>query len=130
MFSNFGPGLLHLCCPCATIKPDSAFMATSLSMNEDWAHRCLCCFPAACARRVPQHPDIAYQSFEGRYDNFSPRLFQSPFVVTIDRTTRSVVIGIRGTMSTGDLLVDLLIKEQTIRWKDESGNQHDAKTRT
>lgn len=109
MFSNFTPGLVHLCCPCTTPPPTSSLIATQLSMNEAWANHCLCCFPAAWFQKDPIHSDLIYTSIDGR-------LFKSPFVVMVDQITKSIVISIRGTMSAQDLLADLLIREQVLQW--------------
>ena len=121
MFTNFGLGLKHLLCPCLTPKPTSALEAISLSLNNEWARHSLCCFPVSCIRAAPEHPDIAYHSIQGA-------VFKSPFTVTIDYPRKSVVIAIRGTMSTTDLLADLYIKEQNIEWKNEDGSSCFAAT--
>ncbi|KAI8923738.1 hypothetical protein BC831DRAFT_24318 [Entophlyctis helioformis] len=101
MFANFSDGLKHLLCPCTSPAPMSSIQAVRTYMDRGWSVGCLCCFPASCFFSNPrEHEDLVYASTVNR-------LFKSPFVVCLDHEFKAIVISIRGTLSTTDLLVDL-----------------------
>ncbi|KAI8910166.1 Alpha/Beta hydrolase protein [Gorgonomyces haynaldii] len=119
-FSNPVAGLRRMLCPCLLPKPATAVDSIQMSLNENWAFGCLCCCPVACINRSFTHEHVVYSSIDGD-------LFKSPFFVALDESTRSLVVSIRGTMSTSDLLADLLFKEQTITWMHD-GVEHRTTT--
>ena len=63
----------------------------------------------AGVRRVAQldEDDVVYASFDNG-------LYQSPFLVLLDHAYRSVVVSIRGTLSMGDVITDLIANPQPI----------------
>ncbi|KAJ3156757.1 hypothetical protein HDU86_003523 [Geranomyces michiganensis] len=103
VFSNFGRGLFHLLCPCARTPPESAVAAVQTNTAPSFV-ACLPCFsssqPKDIADQMLPHADIVHVSLRGG-------LFRSPFVVCFDHPRRTVVIAVRGTLSTADVLVDL-----------------------
>lgn len=64
----------------------------------------------AGVRRVAQldEEDVVYASFENG-------LYQSPFLVLLDHECRSVVVSIRGTLSMGDVITDLVANPEPIQ---------------
>ncbi|KAI8912924.1 Alpha/Beta hydrolase protein, partial [Powellomyces hirtus] len=104
MFNNFARGAYHLCCPCTRVAPETAVEAVQVTASaSSW----FCCFPttptpssAELADQMLPHADIIYVSLHGG-------LFRSPFVVCFDHPRQTVVIAVRGTLSTADVLVDL-----------------------
>ncbi|TPX58341.1 hypothetical protein PhCBS80983_g03174 [Powellomyces hirtus] len=104
MFNNFARGAYHLCCPCTRVAPETAVAAVQVTASaSSW----FCCFPttptpssAELADQMLPHADIIYVSLHGG-------LFRSPFVVCFDHPRQTVVIAVRGTLSTADVLVDL-----------------------
>ena len=101
MFSNFGSGFLHLCCPWSSTAPRSATEAMRKYIDRGWSSYCLCCCPASCIGRDPkQHEDLFYTSLGNE-------LFKTPFMVCLDHQKKAIVVAIRGTLSISDLVVDL-----------------------
>ncbi len=115
IFANFGSGLSYLCCPCAfTHQRHSPVMAIERTMDVGCS-TLLCCFPGSWIAQRASHPDLLYKNIKGH-------LFKSPFAVSVDRNLKAIVIAVRGTLSTSDLLVDLYIQEQELEWM----NPHDG----
>ncbi|KAH6561201.1 hypothetical protein BASA62_010006 [Batrachochytrium salamandrivorans] len=122
MFAHFSDGLRHLCCPCTSSKPRTASIAVRTYMDDGWSNGCLCCFPASCFCSHPRyHDDLIYVSTTND-------LFKSPFMVCFDHYTSSIVIAIRGTLSTTDLLVDLHFRLATIQIPHETRGVFSAQT--
>ncbi|VDM05292.1 unnamed protein product [Schistocephalus solidus] len=48
----------------------------------------------------------------------SPQVYFSPFLVAIDENTRSIVIAVRGTLSTEDMIVDMLAEGARLQEED------------
>ncbi|KAJ3272309.1 hypothetical protein HDV01_005743 [Terramyces sp. JEL0728] len=111
MFANLRRGCTFMCCPHLNAEIASPIIAIERTMDTG-CQSLLCCFPGTW---IPDttHPDLVYKSIKGK-------LFKSPFAVSVDHALRSVIISIRGTLSTTDLLVDLYIKEQEIMWTENN----------
>ncbi|KAJ3168446.1 hypothetical protein HDU87_001002 [Geranomyces variabilis] len=103
MLNNFGRGLFHLLCPCTRTPPETAVAAVQTNTAPSFL-ACIPCFssskPKEIADQMLPHADIVHVSLRGG-------LFRSPFVVCFDHSRRTVVIAVRGTLSTADVLVDL-----------------------
>ncbi|OAJ42737.1 hypothetical protein BDEG_26155 [Batrachochytrium dendrobatidis JEL423] len=122
MLTHFFDGFRHLCCPCTGSKPHSAINAVQMYMDSGWSNGCLCCFPASCCYSKPcRHDDLIHISITNE-------LFKSPFMVCFDHDTASIVVSIRGTLSTTDLLVDLHFRLAEIRIPSDSGDVVIAQT--
>ncbi|KAI8618022.1 hypothetical protein BC830DRAFT_1110767 [Chytriomyces sp. MP71] len=98
---NFTRGLQMLCIP------DCCLPRTSNNNNSVLdnvrSHLGRPGWPLCCIReRVPRdrHCDLVAISLENG-------LFRSPYLVCLDREFKKVVVAVRGTMSTADVLVDL-----------------------
>jgi sn1-specific diacylglycerol lipase len=48
------------------------------------------------------------------YASFENKVFQAPFFVAIDHSTKSIVIAVRGTMSLRDAVTDLTAEAKVI----------------
>lgn len=121
VFANLPFGILHLVFPCLG-KNHTLLQSIQLSLSREWAFGCLCCFPAAWHGRGPRHhPDIVCHSMESG-------VLKAPYVLAIDHEKKAIVLAIRGTMSLNDLLADLLIQEQLIKWTDDQGVDQEAST--
>ncbi|KAI8900148.1 hypothetical protein BC833DRAFT_582816 [Globomyces pollinis-pini] len=107
MFANLTRGCGYMCCPHAHSEISSPIMAIERTMDTGMASM-LCCFPGSWIKDT-SHPDLLHKSIHGK-------LFKSPFAVSVDHKLKSIIISIRGTLSTTDLLVDLLIKDLEIHW--------------
>ncbi|KAJ3319368.1 hypothetical protein HDV06_006395 [Boothiomyces sp. JEL0866] len=118
MFANLKRGCTFMCCPHLNSDISSPIIAIERTMDTG-CQSLLCCFPGTWIKDTT-HPDLVYKSIKGK-------LFKSPFAVSVDHALRSVIISIRGTLSTTDLLVDLYIKEQDIIWM-ENGETKNAVT--
>ena len=114
MFSDILGGLRYMCCPCFSQANHSAIEALEKTM-EPGCQTLLCCFPGSWLVDQTHHSDLIYKNIKGK-------MFKSPFAVAFDQKTNSIVIAVRGTLSTKDLLADLYIDEHQIEWTDESGN--------
>jgi len=72
---------------------------------NDFVEKDDCCFCNYAAIRATLNflddEDIVYVSF---HNNF----LETPFFVAIDRETKAVVVAVRGTLSMGDVLTDLV----------------------
>ncbi|KAI8586738.1 Alpha/Beta hydrolase protein, partial [Geranomyces variabilis] len=103
MLNNFGRGLFHLLCPCTRTPPETAVAAVQTNTAPSFV-ACFFCFassqPKEIADQMLPHADIVHVSLRGG-------LFRSPFVVCFDHPRRTIVIAVRGTLSTADVLVDL-----------------------
>ncbi|KAJ3180858.1 hypothetical protein HDU85_003943 [Gaertneriomyces sp. JEL0708] len=97
MFTNMARGLKHLLCPWARPTPTTAVAA----IRTFTAPSFIPCVPAATPlqEQLP-HADIVYVSLKGG-------LFRTPFVICYDHPRQAVVVAVRGTLSTADILVDL-----------------------
>lgn len=49
-----------------------------------------------------------------RYASFHNSVFQTPFYVAIDHSTKSIVVAVRGTMSLRDAITDLTAEAKPI----------------
>lgn len=120
VFADFNRGFRYLCCPTMRTNshPNGLNGLTAVGALQRSMSGCsflLCCFPGSYVKH--QHPDLVYASLNGR-------LFKSPFAVSIDHSIRTIVVAIRGTLSTTDLLIDLYVKEKPIsfEWNGKSVN--------
>nr|KAJ3414897.1 hypothetical protein HK105_001645 [Polyrhizophydium stewartii] len=124
MFAHFREGLRHLLCPCRTQPAETAVQAVRTYMDQGWSSNCLCCFPASCCySQAREHADLVHVSTTNN-------LFKSPFMVCLDHTQRALVIAIRGTLSTTDLLVDLHFGQTDIAIPQENLGTFTAQTHT
>ncbi|KAJ3020854.1 hypothetical protein HKX48_000084 [Thoreauomyces humboldtii] len=98
MLSNFSRGCYHLCCPWSRVPPASAVAAIQRYSSESFIP-CMPVSPPLLADSLP-HADLLHLSLAGG-------LFRSPFVVCFDHPRQTIVIAVRGTLSTADILVDL-----------------------
>jgi hypothetical protein len=106
LYSRMMQGFINLCFP--TRGVESPIHAIERTMDHGWA-KILCCFPASWSSNSWDHPDLIYKSLRGW-------IFKSPFIVSVDQKLNAIVIAIRGTLSTTDILVDLYFKETKIKW--------------
>ncbi|KAI9007239.1 hypothetical protein BC832DRAFT_530693 [Gaertneriomyces semiglobifer] len=97
MFTNMARGLKHMLCPWARPTPATAVAA----IRTFTAPSFIPCVPATTPlqEQLP-HADIVYVSLKGG-------LFRTPFVICYDHPRQAVVVAVRGTLSTADILVDL-----------------------
>ncbi|KNC95824.1 uncharacterized protein SPPG_08764 [Spizellomyces punctatus DAOM BR117] len=97
MFTNFTRGVYHLCCPWSRAPPDTAIAA----IRTVTATSCIPCLPSSptLSDQLP-HADLIYLSLQGG-------LFRTPFAICFDHPRQTIVIAVRGTLSTADVLVDL-----------------------
>ncbi|KAJ3044441.1 hypothetical protein HK097_001467 [Rhizophlyctis rosea] len=104
LFTNFLRGVAHVCCPGYRVPVTSAAVAVRTHIQPGWP--CCCCFvgPSRNERTLSAsgggHEDLIHLSLENG-------LFISPYFVAFDHPSKSIVIAVRGTMSTADVLVDL-----------------------
>ena len=66
-----------------------------------------CNLAALKATAQLQDGDVVYASFHNR-------VYEVPFYVAVDNQSRSVVVGVRGTLSLKDALTDMTAKTQSI----------------
>ncbi|KAI9090173.1 hypothetical protein DFS34DRAFT_597695 [Phlyctochytrium arcticum] len=97
MWTNFSRGVFHLLCPWRRDPPKTAIAA----IQTFTATTCIPCLPPSTtlSDRLP-HADLVYLSLNGG-------LFRTPFSICFDHHRRTIVISVRGTLSTADVLVDL-----------------------
>ncbi|ORY43055.1 alpha/beta-hydrolase [Rhizoclosmatium globosum] len=102
-FSNFTRTLHHLCIPeCCT--GDSEYHGPPQSVVENVRNHLgrpgwpFCCVQERAPRH--RHHDLITISLENG-------LFRSPYMVCLDHERSKIVVAVRGTMSTADVLVDL-----------------------
>ncbi|TPX42169.1 hypothetical protein SeMB42_g05251 [Synchytrium endobioticum] len=94
----------HICCPCTAPHPESVSEYISVRSGAcccfaSWPPQSLCC---GGTRRIP-HPDILYFSHHNE-------IFLSPFLVAVDRSRKAIVVAIRGSLSTSDIITDLALQ--------------------
>lgn len=95
-------GICALCpaCRCCACSDDQG----SIYMDN-----CCMCNTAAFRKTTGvAHDDIVYASFQNG-------ICEIPFYVVIDRTTKSVVVAIRGTLSLQDVITDLVIDRGEVK---------------
>ncbi|KAI8820184.1 uncharacterized protein EV422DRAFT_531933 [Fimicolochytrium jonesii] len=97
MLTNMKRGVYHLCCPWSRKSPETAVAAIRSYTTETF----IPCLPVSIpiGDQLP-HADLVHISLQGG-------LFRSPFVVCFDHPRSTIVIAVRGTLSTADILVDL-----------------------
>lgn len=106
LFSDPRNGTQFMCCPTTNQQAETPAQVIEKTM-ETGCKTILCCFPTTWLSPPLHHPDLVYKSVQGEF-------FKSPFAVSIDRKVNAIVISVRGTLSTTDLLVDLFLDEQRI----------------
>ncbi|KAJ3295142.1 hypothetical protein HK104_002952 [Borealophlyctis nickersoniae] len=102
IFTNFMRGLLHVFCPRYRPPVDSA--ATAVRTHIEPGCGCACFASSTISDTMGAsggaHADLVHLSMKNG-------LFVSPYVVCFHHSSRTVVIAVRGTLSTADILVDL-----------------------
>ncbi|KAJ3060975.1 hypothetical protein HDU98_003097, partial [Podochytrium sp. JEL0797] len=103
-WTNFTRTLQHLCVPRSCFSFSSSASAPPLSVAENVRNHLgkpgwpFCCVAEHAPRE--RHKDLLAISLENG-------LFRSPYMVCLDHEFHKVVVAVRGTMSTADVLVDL-----------------------
>jgi hypothetical protein len=110
MLGNFTRGLQHLLCPESCISacrpPIAQTVAESVMTHLGRPGWPFCCISERPPRN--RHTDLIAISLDNG-------LFRSPYMIALDHDMRSVVVAIRGTLSTADVLVDLNCDLATIQ---------------
>ncbi|KAJ3112317.1 hypothetical protein HDU96_004691 [Phlyctochytrium bullatum] len=102
MLTNFFAGLKFLLCPtrtcCGLGPPHSQTLVESVQTHLGRPGWPFCCIPERPPRHRPS--DLLALSLDNG-------LFRSPYIVALDHEKQAVVVAVRGTLSTADVLVDL-----------------------
>ncbi|KAI8853421.1 hypothetical protein BC829DRAFT_413907 [Chytridium lagenaria] len=120
MLTNFFSGLKYLLCPSGVCygPPIAQSLLDSVRTHLGRPGWPFCCIP----ERPPthRHTDLIALSLDNG-------IFRSPYIIALDHDKKAVVVAIRGTLSTADVLVDLNCDLATIQvpWE---GRTINAKT--
>ncbi|KAJ3417339.1 hypothetical protein HDV05_004804 [Chytridiales sp. JEL 0842] len=103
MLGNFTRGLQHLLCPSASLLSCCRPPAAQSVIESVTTHLGSPGWPFCCiSERAPRdrHSDLVALSLDNG-------IFRSPYMIALDHDMGAVVVAVRGTLSTADVLVDL-----------------------
>ncbi|KAJ3197543.1 hypothetical protein HK101_002846 [Irineochytrium annulatum] len=98
MLSNFYVGVKYLLCPQFCGPPSAQNVADSVRTHLGKPGWPFCCVVERPPRN--RHTDLLAISLDNG-------IFRSPYIVALDHDKKAVVVAVRGTLSTADVLVDL-----------------------